>query len=653
MTRIDRTLSLSPRVVTRGAPPRVLVARPREIDDCLASVYGPNTRSATGEDGVYLTRLFVKNFRNFRHLDLPIGNGVTCFIGENNSGKTNLFHALRLLLDGNFSTQRRRLRAEDFSVGIDPTQPTHVLIAAEFADFHGQVNQEALLMGAVLQNGKARLSYRFRPRPAVRERIAGLDAAAPRPALTLEDYWWEIVGGGDDVDLAALTWDEPLGTRFQAEDLQQGFLVVFMEALRDVESRLAVARTSPLQQIIEQRNIPGAERATLVSHLQVANDTINASTTIATLGDNLTTAFKEAAGVSYGMDVALGLGEASFGDISKGLRVLLSGYGMRNLDPGRNGLGLNNVLFVSMLLNYFERRVAEGRTAGQLLLVEEPEAHLHPQLQRILLATLRRKNVQVFITAHSTHITSGVPLASQVVMTSGGTAVTESVSPTAIPGIEASDVADLERYLDATRSALLYARRVLLVEGPAELFLIPGLVKQVSGIDLDEAGIAVVPIFGTHFAVYARLFAPAGIPKKCAIVTDGDMAPPAEAPGLEDDDVSEFARQDLEQLRGANVEVFRSTFTLEREITMPGNMAMLEQASIEVGATKTLAAIRRYMALEGVARTSPELELVRDRTLKAAKAIGKARFAQTLSKYLNRATEVPRYIGDAVAWLMR
>lgn len=604
---------------------------------------------------MHISRLFVKNFRNFRQLDVPIGNGVTCFTGENNSGKTNLLHALRLLLDGSLSTQRRRLKSEDFSAGLNPSQPEHVLVSVEFTDFRGRVNEEALLMSAVLQNGSARLSYRFRPRPAVRERIANLAAGAPLPTLTLEDYWWEIVGGGDGIDLRQLRWDQQLGTRFQTEDLQQGFLVVFMEALRDVEGRLAVARTSPLQQIIEQRNIPAAERATLVTHLQTANDSINASATIAALGTNLSAAFQEAAGPSYAMAVALGLGEASFNDISRGLRVLLSGYGMTNLDPGRNGLGLNNVLFVSMLLNYFERRVAEGKSAGQLLLVEEPEAHLHPQLQRVLLATLRKRNVQVFITTHSTHITSGVPLASQVVMTSSGTAVTQSVSPTAIPGMAVADIADLERYLDATRSALLYARCVLLVEGPAELFVIPGLVKQVLGVDLDQAGIAVVPIFGTHFAVYAKLFVGGGIPKKCAIVTDGDMAPPAAAGpvGPDDDDLTAFARQDLAHLRGANVEVFTSTYTFERELTLAGNMAMLEQAVLEVGAARTLAAVRRFIALTPQNQTEQELQLVRDRVLRTAKAVGKARFAQIVSKHVRLATAVPAYIGDAVAWLTR
>lgn len=63
------------------------------------------------------------------------------------------------------------------------------------------------------------------------------------------------------------------------------------------------------------------------------------------------------------MGVSLGLGEPSFADISRELKVLLSGYGLTNLDPSRNGLGLNNILHISMLQHYFERRVAENETA--------------------------------------------------------------------------------------------------------------------------------------------------------------------------------------------------------------------------------------------------------------------------------------------------
>jgi putative ATP-dependent endonuclease of OLD family len=604
---------------------------------------------------MYISRVFIKNFRNFRDFDVAIGQGVTCFIGENNSGKTNLFHALRLVLDGNISAQRRRLQPEDLAAGLSFANPEHVLIAVEFSDFAGRPNEEALPFTAVLQNGTARIFYRFRPKATVRDSLEQIPEGEPIPRLNIDDYVWEIAAGGDDVDLDAVTWSDSFGTRFSTDNLQQGYLVVFMEALRDVESRLGAPRTSPLQQIMEQRNIPDAEQARLVEHLQTANTNINASATIRTIGTQLSASFREAAGKAFAMGVSLGLGEPSFTDISRGLRVLLSGYGLTNLDPGRNGLGLNNVLYISMLLSYFEGRVAEAKTAGQLLLVEEPEAHLHPQLQRVLLATLQRKNVQVFITTHSTHVTSGIPLDSQIVLTSTGGPVAKFTKPTAIPALEPADVADLERYLDATRSTLLYARKVLLVEGPAEQFVIPPLVKQVFAIDLDEEGIAVVPIFGTHFSSYAKLFGPGGIEKKCAILTDGDLTPSDADPNAvrdEGDDEAAPEREDLNALRGPYVEVFTCQTTFERELTLAGTLPMLVAATREVGARRTADALQRLQQQVSAAGR-PNLNAAKDSVLRTAKKIGKARFAQVVSKHTSLATAVPQYVRNALDWLMR
>jgi putative ATP-dependent endonuclease of OLD family len=604
---------------------------------------------------MFISRVFVKNFRNLLHFDAETVEGITCFIGENNSGKTNLFHALRLVLDGNLSAYRRRLQPEDLTAGLTFARPEHVLISVEFSDFVGKPNEEAVPFTAALEDGTARFSYRFRPKPAVRDEIEHIPEGKPIRKLVMDDYIWEIAAGGDNVDLNAVTWKDSFGNKFSTDNLQQGYLVVIMDALRDVENRLAAPRTSPLQQIVEQRRIPEAEQTKLVGFLQTANASINQSKTIRELGTQLSDSFQKAAGKSFSMGVSLGLGEPSFTDISRDLRVLLSGYGLNNLDPSRNGLGLNNVLYISMLLSYFERRVAEKKTAGQLLLVEEPEAHLHPQLQRVLLAALQRRNVQIFITTHSTHVTSGVPLSSHVVLTSNGGPVTKVTRPASIPGLRAEDAADLERYLDATRSALLYARKVLLVEGPAEQFVIPRLTKAVLHVDLDEEGIAIVPIFGTHFAAYAKLFGRGGIEKKCAVLTDGDLMPSDADPNAPAEDDKEGAapkRQDLDALRGQYVEIFSCETTFERELTMPGTLIMLEAAAREMGATRAIATLEQVRARIASGRRV-DLTQAKDTVLRIAKRFGKARFAQVVSKHVATATALPTYIRSALDWLMR
>jgi len=96
----------------------------------------------------------------------------------------------------------------------------YVLISVEFSDFAGRPNEEALPFTAVLRNGRARLSYRFRPKATVRDAIEQREEGTQIPSLNMDDYVWEIAAGGDDVDLGAVTWLDSFGSRYSTDNLR-------------------------------------------------------------------------------------------------------------------------------------------------------------------------------------------------------------------------------------------------------------------------------------------------------------------------------------------------------------------------------------------------------------------------------------------------
>ncbi|MGH7182131.1 MAG: ATP-dependent nuclease, partial [Nitrospiraceae bacterium] len=175
-------------------------------------------------------------------------------------------------------------------------------------------------------------------------------------------------------------------------------------------------------------------------------------------------------------------------------------------EPVNRGLGSNNLLFMACELLLLG---SEG-DGFPLLLVEEPEAHLHPQRQLRLMQFLQDQagatrhdgqQIQIIVTTHSPNFASAIKL-DNLLMIQGGKAFPLVEGTT---GLDKSDYRFLERFLDVTKANLFFARGVVIVEGDGENILIPTLARLI-GRDFSEHGVSIVNVGHTGLRRFARIF---------------------------------------------------------------------------------------------------------------------------------------------------
>ena len=471
---------------------------------------------------MYLSNIKLWNFRKYGsdtfdinkpNLDLNFTEGLNVLIGENDSGKTAIIDAIKIVLKTH-SYEYIKVEADDFYNNSD-----RLRIELKFKEL---LDEEA-------KNFTEWLTWEGQGEESTPILRVFYDVRRKDYKILPSE-----VKAGADTEGYSLT-----------AEAREYLKATYLRPLRDAENELISKRNSRLSQILlgddifKEKDIPHP----LVEEFERINTEVEeyfrSAEGAGHIKDNIDSYIKG----FYGEEKE-SLFEASKNDIKSILEKLsLSLNGQKNV-----GLGTLNRLFMAAELLHLNKENWEGLRLG---LIEELEAHLHPQAQMQVIETLQKQDeVQLIITTHSPNLASKIKL-KNLIICNGNNAFPMGKDYTKL---NEDSYVFLEKFLDITKSNLFFAKGVILVEGWAEEILIPSLAKAI-GIDLTAKGVSVVNIGNVGFDHYSNIFLRKNAPFMdipVAVVTDCD--------------VKEYEKEGSEYQKRQNIDEERQRKVKEKEL---------------------------------------------------------------------------------------
>lgn len=646
---------------------------------------------------MYISQLSIVNYKNFKQEKFKFKKkSVNNIIGENASGKTNVFQAMRLILDDSLPANAKFLSKDDFNRGLGEPFGHWIIISLNFSGL-GDTEEQQVLANYILNDGEdpktsteGTYTFIFRPKFSFRQELYQIsndheDLGTRKDKITefcsshaiSRETYEPVAFVRTKIDLADesvyrdhvgdfkkyifpdpnLESEELIGNKKPPYfSLVNEVACTYVKALRNVVADLKYYKTNPLYKLLTLRSKQINDDKSIVNDIVQVNQKISSIPEIENLSNDISRSLVNTIGSTYSpkIQVSSQLPE-DFIELIQSLALVvedsLSYQGTGRIED--LSLGGANLIYLALKLYEYESIRDNEEHITHFLMIEEPEAHIHNHIQKTLFENFNYKNTQVFVSTHSTQISSVSNISSMNILSRKDTK-TEVYIPS--NKLKPSNIRCIERYLDAIRSDILFAKSVILVEGDAELILIPALVKKTLGVSLEEMGISLIKMDGTVFKHISDLFHEDRIRSYCSILTDLDKAfithendTFADAEYIkaqlnaQKSGADRKTALDAYTVNNAYVSAFYAENTFETElISYAENIHLFKSVIESTYSVKT----RCKAVLANI--TSSDISTQYHHTLKFAKKIGKGWLAAEMVGHITINNIIPEYILKAI-----
>lgn len=508
---------------------------------------------------MYISNISIENYRNFDSISVDFKDGINLLIGQNNSGKSNLLRALALIFDSSIKKQLaiddiyNNIPLEELKLHSPKVTITLLLTQSENENLMGdELVTVSNWLISIDEPYQAKIQYEFfLPESEETKYKKEVDNASTREEI------WKIIKDNFIRLYINRTWvgNPDNQVPVDGESINR-FDFQFLDAIRDVERDMFSGKNTLLKHIIDffidydiKSNKKLSEEQQFEQIIKRKTDFESTSQQLVEkLQERLKSGNKEI--LSYANDIGASFddsepdfkGKITESELYSVLQLIVKQNTGMNIPISNNGLGYNNLIYMSLLLAKMQVD-SDGKYLGSnakvfpVLVIEEPEAHLHPTMQFQFIKFLKKnigdkKVKQVFITSHSTHITSSTSLDDIICLykENGRTGVSYpgkvfyDINNEGEIEVKADSKKYVQRFLDSTKSNMLFAEKVIFVEGITEQLLITIFAEYLNK-PLEDNHISVINIGGRYFDHFLYLFdgnKENTIKRKIACITDLD-----------------------------------------------------------------------------------------------------------------------------------